>query len=171
MANLSSNENCGRKTRGVQKIRKAETRVDLTPMVDLGFLLITFFIFTTSMTEPKAMALYLPDDTEKKEPTPVKESGALTILLCGVNSWYYYEGKLNTVHSNVTKSSLNNIRNIIINKKQRTSKDDLFVTIKAGNDCVYKDIVNTLDEMTINDINRYAFVDISLEEQDLIEDE
>ena len=62
-------------------------------MVDLGFLLITFFIFTTTMSQPTAMKINLPKDVEKpEEQNKVKESAVLTIMLGKNDQVYYYEG-------------------------------------------------------------------------------
>src|SRR5215212_8182635 len=81
-------EKAGKSTR---KSKKLSTRVDLTPMVDLGFLLITFFIFTTTMSEPNIMKLYMPG---VGDPTPIGEGKVLTILLGNNNRVYAYEGAL-----------------------------------------------------------------------------
>src|SRR5919112_5522683 len=80
---------------GVKKAKKMSTRIDMTPLVDLGFLLITFFIFTTTMSTPSTMDLFMPKDTDKDEElNKAKESGALTIMLGKDNHVYYYEGQL-----------------------------------------------------------------------------
>lgn len=182
---------------GVKKSKKLSTRVDLTPMVDLGFLLITFFIFTTTMSQPTAMKLNLPKDTENpEEQNQAKESGALTILLGGNNHVFYYEGQLKPDGSNWMSSSFsgeNSIRDVIINKKkevvarhvhtpgcqeiwaknnndQTSCRDkDLVVVIKPGEESTYKNVVDILDEMTINVVKRYALVDISEGETQLIQ--
>jgi len=154
---------------GVKKAKKASTRVDLTPMVDLGFLLITFFIFTTTMSQATAMKLFLPKDTDKpEEQNKAKESGALTLLLGKNHSVYYYEGTLDPSASNLKNSTMKQIRNEILTKKRSTNKDDLVIVIKPGNESTYKDVVDILDEMTINDITRYALVDISDVEAQLV---
>lgn len=147
---------------GVKKSKKASTRVDLTPMVDLGFLLITFFIFTTTMSQPTAMKLFLPKDTDKpEEQNKAKESGALTLLLGKNDNVYYYEGQLDPSASNLKSTTMKKVRDEIISKKRSTPAEDLVIVIKPSNESTYRDVVDILDEMTINTITRYALVDIS----------
>lgn len=154
---------------GVKKAKKASTRVDLTPMVDLGFLLITFFIFTTTISQPTALKLNLPKDTDKpEEQNKLKESGALTLLLGKNDNVYFYEGQLNPAASNLQTSNMKKIRDEIIKKKRSTPKDDLMIVIKPSEESTYKDVVDALDEMTINAIDRYALVDISEVEGQLV---
>ena len=155
---------------GVKKAKKLSTRVDLTPMVDLGFLLITFFIFTTTMSQPTGMKLNLPKDTDKpEEQNKVKESGVLTLLLAKNDKVYYYEGTLAPDASNFKSSNFKEIRNEILSKKKSTNPADFVVVIKPDADCTYKNVVDMLDEMLINDVKRYATVEMSPVEYQLIQ--
>ena len=154
---------------GVKKSKKLSTRVDLTPMVDLGFLLITFFIFTTTMSQPTAMKLYLPKDADKPEDqNKAKESGVITILLGKDDNIFYYEGQLDNSASNFKSSNFSEIRNVILDKKARTPEKDLVVVLKPSEECTYRNVVDILDEMAINVCKRYALVDISTIEAQLV---
>ncbi|WP_240646583.1 ExbD/TolR family protein [Chitinophaga rhizosphaerae] len=174
----TSSQGGGKKKHGVKKGKKLSTRVDMTPMVDLGFLLITFFMLTTTMSKPKTMDLIMPKDTEKQEEqNKVKESTALTILLGKKDQVYYYEGLAQDPNASsnpdffkaTTFANTNGIRDIIIKKRDevarlRNSKgepEDVVVIIKADDGSTYKNFVDLLDEMAINRIQRYATVDIS----------
>ena len=151
---------------GVKKGKKLSTRVDLTPMVDLGFLLITIFIFTTTMSQPTAMRLYLPKDVDKpEEQNKVKESAVLTLMLGKQDQVYYYEGIDPT---KLQASNFKAIRDIIIHKKRRTDPKDFVVVLKPTQDATYKNTVNILDEMKIDDVSRFAMVDITPAEYDLV---
>jgi biopolymer transport protein ExbD len=167
MASLDTGDGGGgKKGPGVKKAKKLSTTVDMTPMVDLGFLLITFFIFTTTMAQPTAMNLFMPKDVDKpEEQNKVKESGAFTIMLGKQDVVYYYEG-LDPLQ--IKTATFKTIRDEIIRKKQSTNVDDLVVIIKPTIDATYKNTVDILDEMTINAIKRYAMVDISPQEYQLI---
>lgn len=178
---------------GVKKAKKLSTRVDMTPMVDLGFLLITFFIFTTTMSSPTTMELYMPKDTDKdEEQNKAKESGALTVMLAKNNTIYYYEGQLKDDGSNFLSTNFAGIRKIIIDKKKavidahqhdagcekiwaknggdkKSCLDkDLVVVIKPNEEATYKNTVDILDEMAISNIKRYAMVDLFDAEKELI---
>lgn len=146
---------------GVKKSKKLSTRVDLTPMVDLGFLLITFFIFTTTMSQPTAMKLFLPKDSDEKDQNKLKESAALTIMPAKQGQVYYYEGLDPT---KIQTATIKTIRDEILDKKRRTDPKDFMVIIKPTKDAKYKNAVDMLNEMLIDDIHRYAFVDISADE-------
>lgn len=152
---------------GVKKSKKLSTRVDLTPMVDLGFLLITFFIFTTTMAQATAMNLAMPKDTDKPdELNKVKESGALTIMMGKGDVVYYYFGNDPT---KLQTTGYKDIRGIILDKKKSTPVDDFFITIKPDKDATYKNAVDILDEMSINDVKRYAMIDPTEDEYKLIQ--
>ena len=179
MAELDTSGGGHKKGPGVKKGKKLSTRVDLTPMVDLGFLLITFFIFTTTMSQPTAMKLILPDDKVKpEEQNKAKESGALTIIMGDDNHIYYYEGQLKPDASNFLSASYNgenSIREIIMKKKVQVRsiaqdpsdpEKDLVIVIKPSSKCNYKNVIDILDEMSINVVKKYALVDIfDIEEQ------
>lgn len=166
MAEMEVKES-SKKGPGVKKSKKQSTRVDLTPMVDLGFLLITFFIFTTTVSQPTAMNLNMPKDT--KDPnldTKVKESGSLTLLLGKQNVIYYYFGN---DPATMQTTGYKKVRDIILKKKKSTPSADLFIIIKPDKDATYKNAVDILDEMDINDIPRYAMVNPTADEYSKIQ--
>ena len=171
MAEMEQKQGGHKKGPGVKKAKKLSTRLDMTPMVDLGFLLITFFIFTSTMSTPTTLDLYMPKDTNKDEElNKAKESGALTIMLGKDNNVYYYEGQLSVdeASNNFKSTNFKGIRDVIIDKKQRTPAEDLVIVIKPNEEATYKNTVDILDEMTINQVKRFALVDILDIENELI---
>jgi biopolymer transport protein ExbD len=190
-------EQGGKKGPGVKKAKKLSTRVDMTPMVDLGFLLITFFVFTATMSSPTTLDLNMPKDIKKQEDqTEVKESSVLTIMLGKADQVYYYEGKLvvDATGNNFKQTTFKGIRDIIVNKKKEVmdryyqspnpeceakakaegkpvsncADKDFVVIIKPSDDATYRNTVDILDEMTINQVRTYAMVKIADVENELI---
>ncbi|XZF14285.1 ExbD/TolR family protein [Chitinophagaceae bacterium MMS25-I14] len=188
MAEMDTSSSGGhKKGPGVKKGKKLSTRVDMTPMVDLGFLLITFFVFTTTMAKPKTMEINMPYKDKNMPPekeSKVKESAAMTILLSKDHRIYYYEG-IGSDPTNPPKVEVtyfknkNGIRDVIISKKQKvdalkasgalTATDQATFLIKPDDNSTYDDMVNILDEMSINDAKVYAIVDITPVDQDFIQ--
>ena len=165
MAEINTSEKSG--GRGTRSNKKS-TRVDMTPMVDLGFLLITFFMLTTTMAQPKTMDLFMPKDDGDSMSLPAKK--ALTVILGPHDRIAWYEGIGNdpAMPPQVHYTSYANhagIRDIIIDKKtavlQAFHKNDLMVLIKADKNSNYKNVVDIMDEMLINQVDRYAVVDIT----------
>jgi len=185
--------------------KKVSTRIDFTPMVDLGFLLITFFMLTTTMIKPQTMEIAMPskDKVTEEEETKVKNSRAVTIILGKDNKVYYYEGTRDDKTGIdpkviITDFSAQGLRKFLIQKnydvivkveelkqqKQKTDmpqeefdkkKNDLMadkaapvVIIKATDEASYKNLIDVLDEMSICSIGRYAIVDITDYDKELL---
>lgn len=170
MAEMDTSGGGHKKGPGVKKSKKLSTRVDLTPMVDLGFLLITFFIFTTTMSQATAMKLTLPKDVDNPEDqNKAKQSGVITVLMGKDNTVFFYEGELDNAASNFKSSSFHDIRDVLMRKKTSVRElKDYVVIIKPSKESTYKNLIDILDEMTITVSTRYALVDITDIEEQLI---
>ena len=77
---------------GKKRAKKQSTRVDMTPMVDLAFLLLTFFVLTSTFSKPKSMELSLPAPPDKQEDMPPVKNG-VTYILTKDNRVFYYAGE------------------------------------------------------------------------------
>lgn len=161
---------------GVRRIKKNSLKIDMTPMVDLGFLLISFFVITTELAKPKAMDLNMP---KEGHPSDLCNSCALTILVDN-NRIFYYEGEwMEALKSNSIKklSSPAELRSIIAEKKLRLDnipankegRNGLMMLIKPANTANYEVIVDVLDEATISMVKKYALLKLSAMENEWIE--
>lgn len=155
--------------------------IDLTPMVDLGFLLITFFIFTTTMLQVNTMEIVMPDNAPTPHPTVLPHHTAMTIYLAGNHKVYYFSGEdaMNNNFSALQETNFtekHGIREILLTHialvKQAYQQhmagsklsDQPFVLIKATAASTFGDVVNMIDELTITGIQGYAIVDMQAEE-------
>jgi len=188
------------------RAKKSSTHIDMTPMVDLAFLLLTFFMLTTTFSKPKTMEINMPDKkVEPEEQQKIKESQALTVLLSANNKIVWYAGLGDDPEkppiTNVADFSLNSpksIHKVILERNQnifakvqltkdsisrgqlpedegkrhiagyKGVKDGLVVLIKPDSSAKYKNVVDILDEMNVCAVGRFAIVDITDSEKELL---
>lgn len=167
MAEMDTSSGGGKKRHGKKRGKKLSTRVDLTPMVDLAFLLITFFMLTTTFAKPQTMEINMPakDKEKPKETQAIKESKALTVVLGANDKVFYYQG-VTDPKVDSTDFSDNGIRRVLLQKNREIP--DLVVVIKPMEISRYKNVVDILDEMTITNTTRYAIVDITKKDLELV---
>lgn len=161
MAELQTSESRNRK--GLHRNKKLSTRVDLTPMVDLGFLLITFFIFTTALSEPASIVMPLPDENETDNPTVTGERKTISLLLDDHNIIRYYEGS-NDKAIQQTDYSSKGLRIVLLAKIKQVKAEfgvdaEPVVLIRPLQASSYGNLINVLDEMMINGVKKYMLLD------------
>jgi biopolymer transport protein ExbD len=182
MAQMDTSDSGGKKGKKVRS-KKMSTRIDFTPMVDLGFLLITFFMLTTTLNKPQIMPVIFPEKLDKEDKQdPVKESKVLTLLLGENDKVYYYEG-ISDVKLDSTDFSAEGIRKVLLDKKdkvraagfpdeeydfkkrdgssEKRTRNMAVVLIKPMEKSRYKNVVDAFDEMAITNIAFYVLIEPS----------
>jgi biopolymer transport protein ExbD len=141
--------------KGGKRYTRKSTKVDLTPMVDLGFLLITFFVFTTTMSMTTAMGMVTPKEDTTVE-TEIPESTVINVIPATNNKLYYYEGN-KSADLKTTDYSPNGLRKLLIDKKKKVEANgkDAILIIKPSKFSSFKNLVNIIDESKICMYKRY----------------
>lgn len=162
-------ENKGKKVRR----SKQALRVDLTAMVDLAFLLITFFILTTTLAKPKIMKVAMP--VANAEPEPSGASRSLTICLGADDKAMWYLGTADEplVSATVTNYGKDGLRRVINNMRQKvreTTGKTMLVLVKPSAKSVYSNLVNTIDELNIAAVDQYSISDADAKDMAMLRD-
>ena len=156
---------------GKQRAKKQSTRIDMTPMVDLGFLLLTFFILTTTFSKPQTMEINMPVKPDKiEEQQALKASNALTLIADEKDQLFWYAGLPDDPAApgvQLSDYSANGLRKILLDKR---SNPNLTVLLKQTDKSRYKNMVDMLDEVNITGIRKYAIVDVNRLDEQLIKD-
>lgn len=153
---------------GKVRSKKQSTRVDMTPMVDLGFLLITFFMFTTTFSKPNVMDLGLPAKPKEDQPKPptteIDLSNSISLIIGKDNRIFYHQldrQGLTDEKLFETNYDKEGITKVIEDAKRRAKDPAKFtVIIKPTDDAVYKNFVDILDEMAITKNEQYGVTEI-----------
>ncbi len=130
----------------------------MTPMVDLAFLLLTFFILTTTFLKPSIISLTMPEPVEDPARLPLlKEKNAFSVVLAEDNKIYWWIGL--DAPASPTNYSKDGMRKILL--EQSKANRDLMVLIKPMDNSRYENMVDILDEVVIANITRYAIVEFT----------
>jgi biopolymer transport protein ExbD len=162
--------------------KKSNPGVDLTAMVDLAFLLITFFMLTTTLSKPQAMPLPMPEKNREDQPkdnTKIPEERMMTILIGSNNRILWYMGKFDNPSIPPTEAAFgkNGIRKDLLKnvelgkayaKQEGKPQQGLVVNIKASDKANYRNLVDILDEMAITKPQLFAIGDMTAGELDLL---
>lgn len=165
MAEISDSGGGRGKKGGKVRAKKQSTKVDMTPMVDLAFLLLTFFILTSTFNKAKTMEVTMPDKvTKEEEQTKINENDILNLVLAEDDKIFYWTGL--TPPAEVTNYSKTGVRKLLLERMAQNPK--MMVLIKPKDESRYNNMVDILDEMEITNMKRYAIVDFTEDDKTII---
>lgn len=163
--------------RGFSKRKNLLLFIDMSPMVDLGFLLITFFIFTTTISTPSVTDLFMPKDKGIIRMQTIPDRLALTLLLASDDKIFYYHGdwekaRISEAIFETDYSYSHGIGEVIRNKQKAIDasgkfsegRKGLILLIKPSGGATCGNVFDVLDELLINDVRKYALLDMEKQE-------
>ncbi|TPE45207.1 ExbD/TolR family protein [Pontibacter mangrovi] len=155
---------------GKKRAKRSSTKIDMTPLVDLAALLITFFMLTTTFNKPQTMEINMPKKVkDESEQMPLKASNAMTIILGDNDELYYYFGLVEDEPEVVESSyAADGIRKVLTSQRVK-SNEKMTVLIKPMEESRYKNMVDILDELKITDTKKFAMVEIADADKDLVQ--
>ena len=159
---------------GKRRAKKMATRIDMTPMVDLAFLLLTFFMLTTTFAKPTVLQLTMPVKPTEEVDSGLRDSQAMTIILGKGHQAHYFFGLNAPSDKSVPAPELKTTsfapdglrRVLLVRQRQRPG---LVVLIKPSADSKYQDMIDVLDEMNITSQKKYALVKITQDDLNLLQ--
>jgi biopolymer transport protein ExbD len=149
---------------GKIRAKRLSTKIDMTPMVDLAFLLLTFFILTSTFTKSNLMQVDMPENVDSSLRQPVSEKNILNLVLSENDKIYWWnemEGQVQT-----TNYSKDGVRRLLLESRQANQR--LVVLIKPSDESRYQNIVDILDEMEITKTSRYSIMELTENDKALI---
>ena len=148
----------------VRRVR-ASTHIDMTPMVDLAFLLLTFFMLTTSFFKPYSLDVTLPEKATKTTAPPMQDDKALTLVLGEHNKIYTYMGQPSAAMT-VTDYSAHGVRKLL--REKNALVKGLYVFVKPSSKSRYQNVIDILDEIDVTGVKQFAIVKITAEDTKLM---
>jgi biopolymer transport protein ExbD len=145
--------------------KKTSTRIDMTPMVDLAFLLLTFFMLTTQLMAHYVIKLEIPKMEATTTSQTIPASRVLTLVLGENDKIYWYQG-IDQPKINLTNYSSVGVRKLLFDKMKAIN--NVHVLIKPSDKSRYKNLVDILDEVAITELKNYSLVKITSEDKQLI---
>lgn len=133
--------------------RRMSVRIDMTPMVDVAFLLLTFFMLTTVMRKQQTMEINLPPDSKVK--VDIAQSNLMTIFVDENNKIFYSEGS----EKSVTKIEMSGLQSFFKSHAQQNSK--LVILLKFDRKSKYHMMVDVIDQLNVSELNRFSIAPLT----------
>lgn len=142
-----------------KKVRRLGIRIDMTPLVDIAFLLLTFFMLTTTMSRPQTMEINLPPDREVK--VEIAESNLLTLRMNEKGELFWNVGI-----ESPKRLERESLRAFL--KQRVIDNPKLVALLKIDRVAKYNQMVEMIDEFNLSNVTRFSLAPLTEADMKLI---